>query len=129
MKKYIVWILQLVTAVIIFMEAIPKLSGTTECRAMFEALGMEPGGRLITGFLELTAALLLILPGSTGYGAVLASGLMTGAIIAHVTELGFHDHHFTMIIEAVTVLLCCIIILYLRRHEMPIIKYMLGKNS
>ncbi len=117
------------TAAILFMEAIPNLRGTTECRAMFEALGMEPGGRLITGFLEITAALLLILPGSAGYGAVLASGLMAGAIIAHVTELGFHGHHFAMIIEAVVVLLCCIIILYLRRHEIPIIKYMLGKNS
>ncbi len=129
MKKYIVWILQLVAVIILVMEAIPKLTGATECQAMFTALGMEPSGRVITGILEITAALLLLLPNSTSYGAVLASGLMCGAIIAHFTRLGVHGHHLTMIIEASIVLVISITIMYLRRHKLSIIGRMFAKDS
>lgn len=129
MKKYIIWSLQLIAALALLIEAIPKLSGAEECRATFIALDMEPTGRVITGLLELCAALLLILPNSTSYGAILATGLMSGAIIAHITKLGFHGHHFTMVIEALVVLTASIAIIYLRRHEMPIIGRMFAKDS
>jgi uncharacterized membrane protein YphA (DoxX/SURF4 family) len=49
---------------------------------------MEPVGRIGIGIMELIAALLILFPKTTPYGALLAVGLMAGAIFFHLTKLG-----------------------------------------
>lgn len=49
---------------------------------------MEPLGRIGTGVMELIAALLILIPRTTAFGALLAIGLMSGALFFHFTKLG-----------------------------------------
>ena len=49
---------------------------------------MEPWGRIGTGVMELIASILILIPRTTAVGALLAIGLMSGALFFHVTTLG-----------------------------------------
>ena len=49
---------------------------------------MEPWGRIGVGIAELIAAVMLVIPRTAWLGAVLALGLMVGAIGMHLTLLG-----------------------------------------
>jgi len=87
MNRWILWIFRLIAAGILLPVAVQKLVGAGPSGLIFEALGMEPHGRIIIGLVELTAALLLLSP-QAATGALLAIGVMLGAIIAHLTVLG-----------------------------------------
>ena len=45
----------------------------------------EPGIRMLTGVLELLAALLLVVPGLRALGSILSLGLIGGAILFHLS--------------------------------------------
>jgi len=79
---------RLVAAGILGQTLFFKFSGAAESRWIFETLGVEPWGRLGTGALEAVAVLLLLLPRTAALGALLATGLMAGAIGSHLTLLG-----------------------------------------
>jgi len=79
---------RLVAAGILGQTLFFKFSGAAESRWIFETLGAEPWGRLGTGVLEGVAVLLLLLPRTAGLGALLATGLMLGAIGSHLAVLG-----------------------------------------
>ena len=82
------WILRLAVAAILFQTLFFKFTGAPESVYLFETLGLEPHGRIGSGLAELVAGILLLWPGRTWYGAVLALGVITGAIGAHLTRLG-----------------------------------------
>jgi len=65
-----------------------KFTAADESVYIFSKLGMEPWGRIGTGVLELVASILILFPKSTAFGALLAIGLMGGAIFFHLTKLG-----------------------------------------
>ena len=73
-----------------------KFSGHPESVQLFTELGMEPEGRIIIGTLELMACVLLLIPSSVTFGAILGSALMTGAIIGHFTVLGWEGERFQL---------------------------------
>ncbi len=127
MKKVIVWILQIICAVILLQTLFFKFTAHPGSVQLFTDLGMEPGGRILIGVLELIAGILLLIPASVAYGALLASGLMTGAIISHITKLGFEGERLTLSMMAVVILVFSIIILAIRRREIPIINKMFEK--
>jgi hypothetical protein len=79
---------RLVAAGILGQTLFFKFSGAAESRWIFETLGVEPWGRLGTGALEAVAVVLLLLPRTAALGALLATGLMAGAIGSHLTLLG-----------------------------------------
>lgn len=83
-----IWILRLLAAVILLQTLYFKFSAAPESIYIFSKLGMEPWGRIGTGVLELIAGILLLIPATTVYGALLAIGLMAGAIFFHITKLG-----------------------------------------
>jgi uncharacterized membrane protein YphA (DoxX/SURF4 family) len=83
-----IWVLRLVAAVIMLQTLFFKFSGAAESIYIFKTLGMEPYGRIGTGVMELIASILILYPKTTVYGAVLAMGLMAGAIFFHLTKLG-----------------------------------------
>ncbi len=46
---------------------------------------------------------------------------MTGAIIGHFTKLGWEGERFQLGMLAVIVLIACSIVLFIRRHKVPLI--------
>ncbi|HLP37341.1 DoxX family protein [Lacibacter sp.] len=82
------WVLRLLAAVILLQTLFFKFSASDESVYIFSTIGMEPWGRIGTGIMELIAALLILIPRTTAFGALLAIGLMSGALFFHLTSLG-----------------------------------------
>ena len=83
-----IWILRLIAAVILLQTLFFKFTAAPESVYIFSRIGMEPWGRIGSGILELIAGILILIPATTAFGAVLAIGLMSGAIFFHLTKLG-----------------------------------------
>lgn len=105
-----------------------KFSADPTSIQLFTELGMEPQGRLIIGGLELIACILLLIPSSVVYGAALGAGLMGGAIIGHITKLGWQGDRLSLGLLAIVVLASCLIILWLRKKELPLLKAVLEEK-
>jgi len=82
------WALRILSALIMLQTLFYKFTAAPESVYIFSQLGMEPYGRIGIGAMELVASILILIPGTTGYGALLAIGLMAGAIFFHLTRLG-----------------------------------------
>jgi uncharacterized membrane protein YphA (DoxX/SURF4 family) len=83
------WVLRLVAAIILIQTLYFKFSASEESVYIFSTLGIEPWGRIGSGIVELIAAILLLIPRTTAFGALLAIGVMSGAIFSHLfTPLG-----------------------------------------
>ena len=80
--------LRLVVAAILVQTLYFKFTGAPESVYIFQTLGAEPWGRLGSGVAELIAAVLLLLPRTAGIGAVLSMGIISGALLSHLTLLG-----------------------------------------
>ena len=117
------WACQLTAAAILGQTLFFKFTGAPESRYIFTTLGIEPWGRIGTGAVELVAVALLLYPRTPVLGAVLAVGLMGGAIMGHLTKLGIEvqGDHGLLFKLALTVLLTSIIVVVLRRRELPIV--------
>lgn len=87
MKK-ILYLLQLIPALILLQTLFFKFSGATESIWIFNKLGAEPWGRWLSGLMELLAAGLLLYSPTKLYGALLTVMIMTGAIMSHFFVLG-----------------------------------------
>jgi hypothetical protein len=82
------WSAQLVVAAILAQTLFFKFTAAPESVYIFSTLGLEPWGRLGSGVAELVAVVLLLLPATAVYGALLALGVIAGALVAHATKLG-----------------------------------------
>jgi putative oxidoreductase len=117
------WACQLTAAAILAQTLFFKFTGAPESRYIFTTLGIEPWGRIGTGVIELVAVALLLYPKTSVLGAVLAVGLMGGAIMGHLTRLGIEvqGDHGLLFKLALTVLIASVIVIILRRRELPIV--------
>lgn len=127
-ERTISWIFQVVAAVILLQTLFFKFTGAEESIRIFTTLGAEPWGRIGSGIVELAAGILLLIPSRVTVGALLALGTMTGAIFSHLTALGIdlsatgiNDGGFLFSL-AVTVFVSSLIILVIRRREIPVIR-------
>jgi hypothetical protein len=77
-----------VVAAILLQTLFFKFTGAAESVYIFSELGVEPWGRIGTGVVELLASVLLLLPRTVVWGAALALGTISGAILSHLTKLG-----------------------------------------
>lgn len=124
-KEYVSsWILQLLAAVILFQTLFFKFTGAEESIYIFTKLGLEPWGRLGSGFVELIAGVLLLVPRTVTWGAVLSLGVISGAIVSHLTGLGIvvQGDGGLLFMLAVTVFVACAAVLILRRRELAVIR-------
>ena len=117
------WVLQLLVAGILLQTLFFKFTGAEESVYIFTRLGMEPWGRIGSGIVELVAALLLLVPATAPYGAILTMGVMAGAIMSHLTVLGIEVKGdggllFTL---AVIVLAGAAVVLLIRRAQIPLL--------
>jgi hypothetical protein len=115
------WLLQLVAAAILAQTLFFKFTGAEESVYIFSTLGVEPAGRIGSGVLELIAAILLLVPSTAVFGALLAIGLMTGALISHLTVLGIavKSDGGLLFVLALIVFTSAAGVLLLRRAELP----------
>src|SRR3954471_19435858 len=87
-QTVISWILQLIVAANLFQTLFFKFTGAEESRYIFSRLGLEPWGRIGSGVVELIACILLLHPRPVAVGAILSMGVISGAIVSHLTRLG-----------------------------------------
>jgi uncharacterized membrane protein YphA (DoxX/SURF4 family) len=118
------WIFRLIPAVIVGRAAWMKFSGDPNVSMMFESLGMEPDGRFLIGTIEALCVVLLLSPRISAWGAILCLGVMTGAVIAHVTVLGFDGSLGALFAMALASLGSSIALIYRMRHQVPFIRSM-----
>ncbi len=121
LSSIISWIAQIVAVVIMGQTLYYKFSGASESVQLFTELGMEPEGRILIGILELVACILLLIPSSITFGAILGSALMSGAIIGHFTQLGWEGERFVLGMLAIAVLAACSVVLFIRRQSIPLL--------
>ena len=81
-------LLRVTAAAILLQTLYFKFSAAEESVYIFRALGAEPWGRIGSGVAELATAVLLLVPATAPVGGVLAMGVMSGAILSHLTVLG-----------------------------------------
>ncbi len=82
------WVLRIIAAIILGQTLFFKFSGAEESKYIFSTLGMEPAGRYGSGVAELIAVVLLLIPGTAAWGALLGLGVISGALVSHLTVLG-----------------------------------------
>jgi hypothetical protein len=125
------WLLQIVVAVILLQTLFFKFTGAEESVYIFSTLGLEPWGRYASGVAELIAAALLLAPGYAPFGALLSLGVISGAIVSHLTKLGIEVKGDGGLLFglAVTVFVCSAIILFIRRDELPIVGATLARPA
>ena len=88
MKKYLFLSLRFLVALILIQTLYFKFTAAPESVYIFETVGLEPVGRILSGVFELIAAVLILLPRSVWLGAGLSMGIISGAIFFHLTLLG-----------------------------------------
>lgn len=117
------WALRLAAAGILLQTLFFKFTGAEESKYIFSTLGVEPWGRIGSGVVELIAAALLFVPRTVTLGALLASGVMSGAILSHLTLLGIEvkNDRGLLFALAIAVLLASLGVLYIHRYEIPFI--------
>ncbi|MBX9734299.1 MAG: DoxX family protein, partial [Chitinophagaceae bacterium] len=79
-NKIFPWLLRIIAAVIMLQTLYFKFTAAEESVYIFSTLGIEPWGRIGTGVAELIASVLLLIPATTVFGAILAMGIMGGAL-------------------------------------------------
>ena len=119
------WVLSLVAALIYLQTLFFKFTGSPESVFIFEKLAgpdLEPFARIGTGLVELVTALLLIVPKTRVYGAILSIAVIAGAIMSHFAVLGIvvNDDGGTLFILACVILISSAIVAFLHRSELPL---------
>ena len=117
------WLLQIIVAIILLQTLFFKFTGAEESVYIFSTLGLEPWGRYASGVAELIAAILLLVPEYAVFGALLSLGVISGAIVSHLTRLGIEVKGDGGLLFglAVTVFVCSLFILIIRRDDLPIV--------
>ena len=113
------WLLRLIAAIILLQTLFFKFTASPESVYIFTKVGMEPWGRIASGIAELIAAILILVPRTTWLGALLAMGVMSGAIFFHLTSLGIEvqGDGGLLFVYALVVFICSAILLYMNREK------------
>ena len=117
------WILRVVAAFIMLQTLYFKFTGAPESIYIFETVGLEPFGRYASGVAELIASVLLLIPRTTWLGAIIALGVISGAIMSHLTVLGIEvmGDGGALFGMAIIVFVSSGILLFLNRGDIPVI--------
>ena len=124
-SKVVSWVFAIAVAVVFLQTLFFKFSGAEESIYIFEKVagpGMEPFARIGSGIGELIAAILILLPATRLYGAILSVLVIAGAILSHLTILGIvvQDDGGTLFILACTVLVLSLVLVFLHRSDFPL---------
>jgi hypothetical protein len=125
------WTGQVVAAAILGQTLLFKFTGAPESRWIFEQLGAEPWGRWGSGVAELAAVVLLLVPRTAALGALIALGVMAGAIGAHLARLGIEvqGDGGTLFALALVTAAASATVAWIRRRALPLVGRALAGNA
>lgn len=84
----VLFVLRIIAAIILLQTLFFKFTGAEESKYIFSTLGVEPWGRIFSGVVELIASILILVPSTQIFGALIGAGVMMGAILSHLFVLG-----------------------------------------
>lgn len=119
-RAIFLWSLRIIAAVILLQTLFFKFTASAESVYIFSTLGLEPWGRVGSGIVELIASILILYPRTTGIGALLGMGVMSGAIFFHLTKLGIEVQNDSgqLFIYALLVFIACTILVIKYKNEL-----------
>lgn len=100
------WAVLVLSGLFFVANGIQKLSGTEHAVAMFEALGLPDGMRILVGAMELAGGLCLVIPRLTTGAAVFLGCLMAGAVVVELRG----GHTFGALIPAQWLVLFALVV-------------------
>jgi hypothetical protein len=120
------WVAQIIVAVILAQTLFFKFTYAKETEFIFRDRGGRPAATA-AGLAELLCVVLLLIPRTAAVGAVLSLVVISGAIMTHLTGLGIaivdpetgESDGGLLFGLALTVAACSLVVLYLRRSELP----------
>jgi len=114
------WAARLVAALLMLQTLYFKFAASEESVYIFQAVGMEPWGRIGVGILELIASVLLLINSTAWLGAALAAALMFGAMGMHITVLGIEvkGDGGQLFLYALIVFVCSMYVLVVNRQRL-----------
>jgi uncharacterized membrane protein YphA (DoxX/SURF4 family) len=123
-SRLLPWIARLVAAFLMLQTLFYKFTASAESVFIFKTLGMEPWGRIGSGIAELIASVLILIPQTTVWGALLGLGIMSGAILSHLTILGVkvENDGGLLFIYALLVFISCLYLVWINRRKVPVLK-------
>lgn len=126
MQKILSIVFRIIIAVILVQTLRYKFTAHPDSVYIFTKVGLEPYGRIAIGVLELIAAILILIPKTIWVGALLTLGIISGAILMHLTSLGIeiNGDKGTVFYMAILVFILSLIVLWMNRKSLPFI----GKN-
>lgn len=113
--------LKVIVAAILLQTLYFKFTAAEESVYIFTSIGMEPWGRIGSGIVELIASILLLAKRTAWLGALMALGVICGALFFHLTSLGIEvqgDGGFLFILACI-VFVFSLIILWQERNSIP----------
>ena len=121
--RVVSWIARIIVALILVQTLFFKFTGAPESVYIFKTVGQEPWGRYGSGIVELIASILLFVPSLITVGAGLALGVMSGAILFHLTKLGIvvQDDGGLLFGLANAVWVGGALVLWVHRRSIPVI--------
>ena len=130
-ERIVSWLCRIVAAVILAQTLFFKFTGASESIYIFTKVGLEPWGRYGSGVAELIATILLLTPRLAWAGALLALGIMSGAILSHLTVLGIvvQNDGGLLFGLAVAVIVTCTVTAFLHRRQIPVVSQLLKPQT
>jgi len=122
-KKNIHLGLRIVVAIILVQTLRYKFTAHPDSVFIFTSVGLEPYGRIGIGVLELISAILILIPKTVWLGSLLSLGIISGAILMHLTGLGIEINGDGGILfyMAIVVFVLSFILLWVNRKSIPFI--------
>lgn len=120
LKTIILWLCRILAALIMLQTLYFKFSGAEESIYIFSKVGIEPWGRIGTGIAELIAGILILIPRASIFGALMAIGIMAGALVTHLAIIGIEvmNDGGQLFIYALIVMVCSIYIVIAQRQQL-----------
>jgi putative oxidoreductase len=106
------WTLQSIIAAAFLAAGLAKLAGVPFMVDLFAQIGLGQWFRAVTGVVEVTGAVALLIPGLASIGALWLGGTMIGAVATHLFVL------HTSPVPAIVLGLLNAVVVYLRRDEL-----------
>lgn len=129
------WVAQILMVLMIGQTLPFKYTYHPETEYIFKDIGGRPAATTVA-VAETIAVVLLLIPKTAVYGAILSLGVISGAIFTHLTKLGItvvkgdgSSDYGILFAQAVVIALLAITVIVLRWRELPWIGSMFTKSS
>jgi uncharacterized membrane protein YphA (DoxX/SURF4 family) len=113
LKTILLWALKIGLALLFLAAAGAKIAGAPMMVAEFGMVGLGQWFRYFTALMEISGAILLLLPGRTAIGAAILAGVCIGAFFAQLLAIHMDIVH-TIVLAAIF-----LAIVWFNRRQLP----------